>query len=110
MKPGCAAAKTAKQHIRCVQLTDTGILAVLQSYKYNAPILGALGAVITPASYSQTGATVSFTLQRASGMTQLNLGINNQFVNTNLVTMEVEHAHANQHGAGRFNAVKWHLL
>ena len=72
-----------------MQLTDTGILAVLQSYKYNAPILGALGAVITPAAYSQTGATVSFTLQRATGMTQLNLGANTQFVNTNLVTLEV---------------------
>jgi hypothetical protein len=91
MQSGCAAVSTAQQHALCEHLTDTGSLAALQSYKYNAPLLGALGAVVTPASYSQTGATVSFTLQRASGMTQLNLGANTQFVNTNLVTMEVIH-------------------
>jgi hypothetical protein len=62
---------------------------VLQSFKYNAPLLGVLGAVLTPASYSQQGATVSFTLLRANGMTQLNVGANSQFINTNLVTMEV---------------------
>jgi hypothetical protein len=61
-----------------------------QSYQYNAPVLGTLGAVLTPASYSQTGASAVATLERLSGMTLVDLTGYPQFKNTNLITMQVQ--------------------
>ena len=55
-----------------------------QSYKYSAGIAG-----IIAAGYSQNGASQSFSLQRANGMTQISLAAYSQFTNTNLVTVAV---------------------